>query len=207
MVRALLDGRKTQTRRVVKAGPNAEAHFSGGRFYFLEGTKYINCPYGAPGDRLWVRENHWCDTRDPNECVIYSEDLTQYKYRTGGKGVQTKRPCTGVPDADAFDISKNKFWKHKPSIFMPRWVSRILLEVTDVRVERVQDISEGDAQAEGIVEFPDNPHGSQWGLPEWSVGECQLDARNAFWHLFYGIGKRVDRTSNPRVWVVKFKKL
>jgi hypothetical protein len=134
MVQAILDGRKTQTRRVVKPQPEYWEQ-TGGYHYPLDKKPYrgapvgrvrsideYRCPYGQPGDRLWVRET-WHQYAGGE--VIYRADYGPESYQAGAKG-----------------------WR--PSIFMPRWASRITLEITGVRVERVQDISADDARAEGV---------------------------------------------------------
>ena len=117
MVRAIIEGRKTQTRRIVKPQFGCKYEMPD---YWSDGKQGIKCPYGVPGDRLWVKETF-------GPCaggIVYRSD--------GG---------TNCPDGG----------KWKPSIFMPRWASRITLEIESVRVERLQDISEEDAVAEGIV--------------------------------------------------------
>lgn len=135
MVRAILEGKKTQTRRAVKPQPTVvnKTHLGWRREHGLR----LNCPYGESGDRLWVRET-WAlppsydpalhgDLRTKPRCgpVCYRE-----QYSTG-------RPWPGS--------------KWRPSIHMPRWACRLVLEVTSVRVERLQDISEEDAKAEGAT--------------------------------------------------------
>lgn len=152
MVRAILDGRKTQTRRVIKPQPEqcgfgqnaAVRPYCTGTdwpvaYYEMRGacwnsSKPIKCPHGQPGSRLWVRET-WA-----------SIDGVGIKYRADNPGAS----------------KPSKYWDvtWKPSIFMPRWVSRITLEITAVRVQRVQDISDGDAFAEGVGSAIDriSPH-------------------------------------------------
>lgn len=149
MVRALLDGRKTQTRRVVKLPrwadlkseiePDADSRPSA--ICAKTGClAEIPCPYGAPGERLWVRENFmFAKGADVRERFVGTE-------REAALG----EPPHYAFQADDGAIERFKSFKWKPSIHMPRWASRILLEVTDVRVERVQDISEADAVAEGF---------------------------------------------------------
>src|SRR5574343_352725 len=160
MVRAILDGRKTQTRRVVKPQPTNK-HLSymaieGGAI--LNGPDYpdgendfVKCPYGQPGDRLWVRET-WCHAADDSGRFKYNAkgdlDASCCHYRADGyevhhiAGEETKN---GQPKSP---------WCSP--IHMPRWASRITLEITDVRVERLQDISEEDAEDEGMDDAP-NP--------------------------------------------------
>ena len=130
MVRAILDGRKTMTRRIVKQQAD-----NGGYCQSLDPDKgvwlvhnggSIRCPYGQPGDRLWVRETWSAWTGGMTSCGEERAPQIEYKATSQSEGP----------------------WR--PSIFMPRWASRILLEITDVRVERLNDISEEDAIAEGF---------------------------------------------------------
>lgn len=139
MVRAILSGQKTQTRRVVNPKPSM-SHLLAPRMHTLrEGPMGVprSCPYGKPGDRLWVREMFLID--NPEYVATYKSE-----------------PWRGTPnpsDAEVYYFASEKdpsiFPRWKPSIHMPRWASRITLEVTDVRVERLQDITEDDAKAEG----------------------------------------------------------
>lgn len=143
MVRAILDDRKTQTRRVIKPQPE-DYHGMARHDWLWYGRKehsampfddYVfSCPYGKPGDRLWVREKHCFD-------VQLTEDRWHVVYDNPSE----------MPHWSNYDNDKNpKLNKWRPSIHMPRWASRILLEVTDVRVERVNEISEADCEAEGL---------------------------------------------------------
>ena len=167
MVRAVLDGRKSQTRRVVKAPKWSTPGYAGVDF---------PCPYGAPGDRLWVRE-----------CF--------HAYSLKEVGSPLGQLTTNV--VYRADPTSDEYWavKWRPSIYMPRWASRITLEVTGVRVERVQDIGELDAEREGTPNFNQSPSGV-------SVSD--------FIHLWDSInGKRnggvYSWDSNPWVWVVEFR--
>lgn len=147
MVRALLDGRKTQTRRVLKPQP-AKANMVG--IKWPDGTLDCNgrrLPY-APGDRLWVRE-------------AFSLHNAHGQQRADGKrwGPWSGLPTRVSPDGkeivyyrEGFDRCDPGRWR--PSIHMPRWASRLTLHVTAVRVQRLQDISEEDARAEGILYVP-----------------------------------------------------
>ena len=196
MVRAILDGRKTQTRRVVKKLPPLSEGFEWSFDKTIddlwevgalnnstgEGSlfDYIKCPYGIPGDRLWVRET-WSqiDNRE-----FGGDQHVEYKADTGNPypGEWPEDEAKGNPEAP----------KWKPSIFMPRWASRIMLEVTDIRVEMVQDISEEDAKREGVLEMGTVDRGGYYS------GFADLwDAINAK----RGYGWDV----NPFVWVVGFK--
>ena len=187
MVRAILGGRKTQTRRVIKPQPpngtekvmfNPTSFEPDYGFYFApHGGKY-KCPYGVPGDRLWVRETHAIVPR------------TAYAQSDGVQ--QVLRPDDNH-DAAIFkagwDLSPPGRWK--PSIHMPRWASRILLEITDIRVERVQDIRCKDLTAEGINEPYIRPRHRKW-LELWnSINEKK------------GFGWDV----NPWVWVIEFRRV
>lgn len=151
MVRALLAGTKTQTRRIVKwrdVAPGLNLSFTGlsasriVETWVLESPSRTSrewrcaptpCPYGKPGDRLWVREAFGFVTHD----------------RDGPR-----------PESLIFRADDNAEWdgKWRPSIHMPRWASRVTLGITDVRVQRLQEISEEDAIAEGIAELVPQPN-------------------------------------------------
>jgi hypothetical protein len=170
MVRAILDGRKTQTRRVVKLNHSGRVKQPGSarNWHLDDPDAVLACPYGMPGDRLWVREAFWTDGDE----VIYRADP--------GAEKELDSAFTGLN------------WK--PSIHMPRWASRINLEVTAVCVERLQDISRGDAMQEGCP-FPNmqmGPDPREWFSDLWESinGPC-------------GFGWDV----NPLVWVVEFQKV
>jgi len=165
MVRAILDGRKTMTRRIVKKHPLIEAGFT---------IDFINdpgnaglCPYGQSGDQLWVKEA-WKSSLSKNGAEIF------YKtYPVGQGGGFIPGP-----------------WK--PSVFMPRWASRVTLEITDIRIERLQDISEDDAEAEGA-------HG-------YTNAASPIDFFICLWN---SLNKKCDFgwETNPWVWVISFKRI
>jgi hypothetical protein len=138
MIRAILDGRKSQTRRVIRKQPDEDGLSRNAGYPFVwydTSDKEYFCPYGQPGDRLWVRET-W---RTPKEYDhVKPSDIP--------RRVPIQYKADGV--TNCFIYSK-KLGRWRPSIHMPRWTSRITLEVTDVRVERVQDISEMDCYGEG----------------------------------------------------------
>lgn len=204
MVRAILDGRKSQTRRVIKPQPHPEkcvriescAPYDGSTCFRMlyerdggvdvEGL--LTCPCGVPGDRLWVRESWWhCpQPRLQQEMVGFSDGV-----------VKLRRGCTVLTTPAKEIIGWGPAWKHKPSIFMPRWASRITLEITKVRVERVKDISEGDAIAEGVKFGTYNP------------GECRTCARGAYMDLWNHINEKrgFGWNKNPWVWVIEFKRV
>lgn len=193
MVRAILDGRKSQTRRVVKPQPyidgqgnfcwnsrNFGQDFNGPHIQAIASpipsskTKRVHCPFGKPGDRLWVREawaTHSCfDAIPPRDLTTRS-----IHYQADGKAE------TG---------------KYRQAFHMPRWASRILLEITAVRVERLQDISEDDALAEGVTfKNPVNP------------GHAARMGREAFAELWQSINGPDSWDENPWVWVIEFKRV
>jgi hypothetical protein len=196
MVRAILAGTKTQTRRAIKLTDSKGRWDEKGFYAVTAGTiekmpwsctsisRHVGCPYGEPGDRLWVRETFAIVPRTAYRC---SEGVQQ-----------TLRPDDPYEhDAaiyrEGWTRSRGGF-RWRPSIHMPRWASRITLEVTGVRVERLRDISEDDARAEG----------SPWaacGAPQdgsHKAGFAQL------WESINGPGSWV---ANPWVWVVEFKRL
>lgn len=224
MIRALLAGTKTQTRRILKVphenplgkwevlpwgGPN------GGRTRDGKTVPYQNvightrtgeiiaCPYGQPGDRLWVRETWrigedvgegWSLDSEPGDLhLIYDADGARdyrsfpedYRWPSNGKVVHNSE---GTPD---HWISYGSF----PSIFLPRWASRITLEITAVRVERLQDISEADARAEGCT--------GHWVEEAPAADQARFDYRE-LWEQINGPG---SWDANPWVWVVSFKRV
>ncbi len=212
MVRALLDGSKTQARRVVKRSmvgyPKCTVSDSetgiAKSILWVDDEAMFSCPYGKPGDRLWVREKFqpvWADGFD-----FDSEVSPNYKT---GFGYQISYPATDkiIEWIDGYD---NITSRCKLSIHMPRWASRINLEITAVRVERLNDISEADAKAEGLKY---HPLYKEWGgveahpcsrpdCPQWRWYETPQDAFKYLWESINGAG---SWQANPWVWVVEFK--
>ena len=204
MVKAILDDRKTQTRRVIKPQPDlgldpfdSYSRINIGRYhptmvdkdgqeypgdeifgaYTDDGEWGWKCPYGQVGDRLWVRETFLY--RTPNS-IIYKADGSE-KFITGEY-------------IEKFANINDERLLCSPSIFMPRWASRITLEITEIRAERLQDISDGDAIAEGCTDK--NP-----------IGNLVLEPRYIFKQLWDSInGKKYPWDSNCWVWVISFKK-
>lgn len=213
MVRAILEGQKTVTRRAMKHQPcrqpvmvpNGGANFWTNPLYIqgaMMGSQNHGCPYGQPGDRLWVRET-WLE--DPEDDGTWA--YTQYM---GCKG----SPLSDIPkrfqkpDHCIFRADWNgpeMLWR--PSIHMPRWASRILLEVTNVRVERLQGISEDQVLDEGIGDHRfdcDRPVEPD-GYPACSCGSIgYIDAFADLWNTINGHGAW---DANPWVWVVEFKRI
>jgi len=176
MVQAILDGRKTMTRRVVKPQPAGD-EFNGfnafGEAIFYprsddsDDAGLRRCPHGQPGDRLWVRET-W--QHNPYGGIVY-------------------RAGSGILNCDG------RGWRSP--ICMPRWASRITLEITAVRVERVQDISEEDAMSEGAM-FCN--HGVEHDGMHYRCGFCAL------WNSL-NAKRGYGWDTNPWVWVLAFKRL
>lgn len=207
MVRAILEGRKTQTRRVVKPqpSPSSDTAFVGtdGIWRFSHPTMRgpvsheaddVRCPYGQPGDRLWVREKFQ---------PLFADDIENHwetDWKTG-KGYKISYPATdGIQEF--IDLDDELSDACKPSIHMPRWASRILLEITGVRVERLADISKDDAMAEGIVVQPDGG----FGLAD-STHYNFSDPTDSYCSLWESINGDGSWYANPWVWVVEFKRV
>lgn len=146
-VRGILDGRQTQLRRVVRM--NNDKWIDGEPYWNIGGFRLrdwpngvsnpLKCPFGQPGDRLWVRETFRCNG--------WADDVATIFYRANERNSYTEM-CEQFPVSNHKQLPVDGKWR--PSIHMPRWASRITLEITGVRVERLQDISREDALAEGI---------------------------------------------------------
>ncbi|HCI6451245.1 TPA: hypothetical protein NPO88_000350 [Klebsiella quasipneumoniae subsp. similipneumoniae] len=195
MVRAILDGRKTQTRRPIKWKQTRFTEIGeredGSKWPWSEDVEHAcdfwhPCPFGAVGDRIWVRET-WADAG------ASAPDLKLYR---ANYPEHVPSIYENVPPA------KEIRWT--PSIHMPRTASRILLEITDVRVERLNAISEEDARAEGIID------GGclNCGEPEpCGCANPDPDATDAFAYLWQSIYGQESWTANPWVWVIEFERV
>lgn len=199
MIRAILDGRKTQTRRIIKGVPPEtvklkledgwlrtfvgdvmdlpESDPDAWTLLYSDWERGYGCPYGGPGDRLWVRETF---------CVGYHLGDGRYTaFRWDG--------CDEVRDRRAFYAATSPEKPDEPrmpwtpSIHMPRWACRILLEITDVRVQRVQEISDADAVAEGMTD-----------------NTCQRHHFQELWESIHGAG---SWTRNDWVWAITFRRV
>ncbi|HEK3371769.1 TPA: hypothetical protein SMV99_000987 [Pseudomonas aeruginosa] len=213
MVRAILEGRKTVTRRVVKPQPD----FLGSMvdpntpFKTLDAGLHarITCPYGEPGDRLWVRETWHVgkphDKTAPADILapLLAEGRGITVLYTAG-GWQSVGPA-GREEPIYPDDQPLPDWagKGRPSIHMPRWACRILLEITAVRVERLQDISEEQALAEGVRGEPCD-HARQACADIGCWGDTAKGAFGFLWESLNGEGRWAE---NPWVWVVEFKQV
>ena len=214
MVRAILDGRKTQTRRVVQPQPWEDVGTLRVGVYHPEivvrgeyepgpeefgawsedGEFAVRCRYGAPGDRLWVREAHALESY---ERIVYRADrAAQYvqDFPFGGMG------RFGHMFWLSSDYEPDRW---RPSIHMPRWASRLTLEITDVRVERVQEISESDAEAEGLTK-----RGHWWDVgSDWKGDGLDTTASGAFRMRWDALNAKrgYGWDANPWVWCLAFK--
>ncbi|ENZ7224853.1 morphogenetic protein [Klebsiella pneumoniae] len=216
MVRAILDGRKTQTRRIMKLQPKPSKSRPGD-FWFsskkLESMVHVSdlapgnspiadyhlfiqehcCPFGAVGDRIWVREAFRVHSR--------ATDVATLVYKASERNSWTEQTHR-VPVAVCNKPATPEKWT--PSLHMPRWASRILLEITDVRVERLNAISEEDARAEGIID------GGclNCGEPEpCGCANPEPDATDAFAYLWQSIYGQENWNADPWVWVIEFKRV
>ncbi|WP_367072998.1 morphogenetic protein [Klebsiella quasipneumoniae] len=190
MVRAILDGRKTQTRRPVKfpvhdkklgcelAGNELAGELSAGN--------YLNSTFGKPGDRIWVRET-WQAIHD------YCDENGHVDERRYARSIPRNRGNYWHPvyeEAWGNESREDREFPWRPSIHMPRWASRILLEITDVRVERLRSMSQDDARAEGVI-----------------AASGPMEAGLAFRELWDSIYGEESWKANPWVWVIEFKRV
>ena len=185
MVNALLSNAKTQTRRTIKPQPEysesvgfiwkGKAYGVGISEQEQSARKYLaeKCPYGEVGDRLWVRETCW---------INEDEHLVSYR-----------------ADGEFPDHMKGEKWK--PSIFMPRWASRITLEITDIRVQRLEDISNDDAKAEGVDCAPHR--GGTCGVKDTGIDQCAICPYRDLWNTING---PKSWNENPWVWCLSFRR-
>ena len=194
MVRALLDGSKTQTRRPFNARTlslmqaaglaGLVSHFTTEATLASSDLSYVRdfCPYGKPGDLLWVREAF-----SGPHCMEAGEGRAAVPPKKWAHESALWYWADGNP-------SKGDWTRPRPSIHMPRWASRITLEIVSVRVERLQDISEADAEAEGIDFLRHTPD-----VDETLTAKQLYDA---LWESINGAGSWAE---NPWVWCVEFK--
>lgn len=202
MVRAILDGRKTQTRRTIKWKQTRFTEIGeredGSKWPWSEDAEHAcdfwhPCPFGAVGDRIWVREAFRVHSR--------ATDVATLVYKASERNSWTEQTHR-VPVAVCNKPATPEKWT--PSLHMPRWASRILLEITGVRVERLNAISEEDARAEGIID------GGclNCGEPEpCGCANPEPDATDAFAYLWQSIYGQENWNADPWVWVIEFKRV
>ncbi|MEQ4919014.1 hypothetical protein [Klebsiella quasipneumoniae] len=219
MVRAILDGRKTQTRRVIanvghdnclplqkrtKTKDGIYTHVMDAHIYGL-------CPFGKIGDRIWVRET-WSDVNlDGAPAVAYRADDEVYDLmedkslldEDGAFNYQDPRVRKYQFAAWHSDLISGIEGNWRPSIHMPRWASRILLEITDVRVERLNSIHDVDAMREGIQNLTTCSH-ADFGIPGVVNAQHPVRAFQLLWESIYGAD---SWRANPWVWVIGFKRV
>ena len=203
MVRAILDSRKTQTRRIMKPQPGPcprgghwwpsnvfktmlhveeEMQNSKGGWGGLVGDA---CPFGDVGDRIWVRETFQGPLFDYDLMDSYCKDPTPFE-----KPEFCVYKADGKPAPEFFDADDNLHCCWRPSIHMPRWASRLLLEITSVRVERIRSMSQDDARAEGVI-----------------AASGPMEAGLAFRELWDSIYGEESWKANPWVWVIEFERI
>lgn len=188
MVRAILDGRKTQTRRPIKWKQTRFTEIGeredGSKWPWSEDAEHAcdfwhPCPFGAVGDRIWVREAFRVHSR--------ATDVATLVYKASERNSWTEQ-TRRVPVAVCNKPATPEKWT--PSLHMPRWASRILLEITGVRVERLRSMSQDDARAEGVI-----------------AASGPMEAGLAFRELWDSIYGEESWKANPWVWVIEFKRV
>ena len=194
MVRALLDGRKTQTRRPIKWKQTRFTEIGeredGSKWPWSEDAEHAcdfwhPCPFGAVGDRIWVRETFQGPLFDYDLMDSYCKDPTPFE-----KPEFCVYKADGVPAPEFYDADDELHCSWRPSIHMPRWACRILLEITGVRVERLRSMSQDDARAEGVI-----------------AASGPMEAGLAFRELWDSIYGEESWKANPWVWVIEFKRV
>lgn len=221
MVRALLGGRKTQTRRALRLAPHHATAASiipapgadAGVFDGLNADGSICfhsllCPYGKPGDTLWVREEHYVRGHwEPVDGVRTRTGRMKWRFVAADDVVRFEAPTEGFRKGRHHKDPGTVAWHKRLARFMPRRLSRITLEVTGVRVERLNSISEADAKAEGAA-WRIAPGGDLAGAFEGLTGEDVTIGYCAhFRSLWESINGADSWDANPWVWVVEFPKV
>lgn len=206
MVRAILDGRKTQTRRIMAIQPehselglrrviDSKNGRDNGKYFWSQSdarglkmrSKVFGCPYGEVGDRIWVRETYQGPLFDYEHMESYLEDSSKFE-----KPEFCVYRADGNPAPEFYDADDNLHCGWRPSIHMPRWASRLTLEITGVRVELLASVSDEDAGKEG---YPANPAPYGGTMDKWLW----------FRQLWDSIYPEQSFKHNPWVWVIEFK--
>lgn len=198
MVRANLEERKTQTRRIYTPQPEELGDGScrtnghqGNTDYLMRDVAPLYWTKIKPGDRLWVRESHYLTDDGDYQQAVYAADVDVVRLHLAG--VEQLRFCHP-------NIDWSKHARLRPSIHMPRWASRLTLIVTGVKVERLQDISEADAMAEGIERDTDG--WKDYLMPNTQCCASAIRSFQTLWDSINGNKKRVSWNDNP--WVVAY---
>ena len=199
MVKAILDGRKTMTRRVIKPQPSIrtsvciDANSPSGYSYSNDvyGDIYCKCPYGKVGDRLWVKTSHYKGMDSKSDIIVWDTFTRTIRWQVEGVG--------DVENCEPELLTTNRF-KFLAGRFMPKWAARIWLEITAIRVERLQEITPKDAVLEGLPCFIEYNK-------DWTVKQC-IPPVERFKTLWDSINAKrgFGWESNPWVWVVEFKR-
>jgi hypothetical protein len=193
MVRAILEGRKTQTRRPVKLNASGRIQLHGKQWHPDDPNAVLGCPYGQPGDILWVRET-WQVLSIPADSFYPMEESIPLDCipKSLPRGCELKYAAN-------YDMPYGKW---RPSIHMPRWASRIDLRVKSVRIERVQDITEDDVKAEGMESFRD-----------YCMGISDFDETLTNRELFKIVWDSINANggygwdANPWAWAIEFERV
>lgn len=220
MVRAILAGDKTQTRRIAKdvRHPDLGNVYAPGALVLEREPQHVierACPYGRPGDCLWVRETwgYRLSATIPRgdhyvwgHTIEYAADSARKVFESPDMdlaGLPRQRPQRESEEPLSYQEYLTSYWRaNRPSIHMPRWACRLLLDIGGVRVERLQDISEADALSEGIIALP----GGGFGLPGGAFYHA-ADPRQSFFMLWESINGDGSVQANPWVWVVEFRRI
>jgi hypothetical protein len=183
MVKAILDGRKTQTRRIVKLTDSGRVKAPGSslNWHLDDPNATLACPYGQPGDQLWVKETwrttHHYDNQSPRQLMA----------------VPIRYECDGA-EKDFIDWwDSDQPGKVRQSIYMRKWMSRISLEITGIRIQRLQKINEKDAWAEGV-----------WPNPKPQTPISGIIRFESLWCSIHG---RQSWDANPFVWAITFRRI
>ncbi|WP_126962471.1 hypothetical protein [Xanthomonas arboricola] len=208
-VRAILSGAKSQTRLVVEPAPDARADWmrsdvnsvwhAGTNAGEVPGFGTWQCPFGQPGDRLWVRET-WADLT-----ATHGRHWEKYNAATGlyERGIHPflwYAADGDQPEMGGGEINREPW---RPSTSMPRSACRVVLEITEVRVERLHAINAADAEAEGLRKFPfEDSHAWAWRDGDRCGHASPTGAFRSLWTSTGG-----DWDANPWVWVISFRRL
>jgi hypothetical protein len=206
MVQAILAGRKSQTRRVVKMEADgcyatvAEHGINRVPHSVASIVRDVRCPYGSPGDRLWVREAVWCYERLP---IGRNGQMLWPRFRNDESArAWFDKTCEYTADWRQGQEPAEDDGGLLNKMFMPHWASRLTLEITGVRVERLQEVSHDDAVAEGCRSLPVDCGKCNAGIC--SIHQPPQGQYAALWQSIHGHG---SWAANPWVWVIEFKRV